>query len=106
MIAREVDQDQVVIVGGQFVEERPGPVAGAVVDEDDLIGQPQFAADAGQPIVELAHDFLFVVAGDHHGDGRHPAAPGRRVGPAPGRIPEELRRDHRGYLRALVHVRP
>src|SRR5690606_35838790 len=74
VIARQVDRDEARVARGERLHDRPGPVARAVVDEDDLvIVRRHLGGDGGEPRVELLETFLLVEAGhdDRKGGRRH-----------------------------------
>ena len=76
VIAGEPDRDDVAVFRREFVDQLPGVVGRAVVDEDQL--EPlaaQRARGGGHLTVEFAQAFFFVAAG--HNDGQKHSAGAR-----------------------------
>ena len=67
-VAREVDGLHVrrSLGGGELLDQRPGAVLRAVVDEDELVVEAGGAEDVGRPVEQQGKTLLLVVAGDDY----------------------------------------
>ena len=64
VVARQIDRDDMRIVGGERLHHRPAAVARAVVDQHDLIILAGTRWRRGrEPLVQLGEARLLVVAG-------------------------------------------
>ena len=73
-VARQADHHQAGLGAGALDQSRPGGVAAAVVDGDDLERRTDRAQDGENAVEQRVDDGLLVVEGHHHaqqlGDGR------------------------------------
>lgn len=66
-VASKVDRLDSMIAVSQCVEIRLGSIRRSVVDDENLVGDPDIAQDAVQPVDQAGQDRRLVEGGNNHG---------------------------------------